>query len=77
LSEKIEKSRGSDLSSKFWRTFFILITAVLIFAGPTYFVLVLWRGLDLDYILSMAFGFSMFIVGLVLLVSLIKKKSIT
>lgn len=76
MNRKLEKSRGPNSVSKFWKTLFTLVTAILIFAGPTYFVLVLWRGLDLDYALSMAFGFFMFIVGLVLLMILIRKKSI-
>jgi hypothetical protein len=49
---------------------------VLIFVGPTYFVLFLWRGLNFNYTLSMTLGFSLFVIGLVLLAFLIRKKMI-
>jgi len=54
-----------------------MLAVALIFAGPTYTVLVLWRGLDLDYTLSMVSGFFLFIMGLVLLLFLIRRKVIS
>ena len=77
MAEKKEKSPSLDLSSKFWRTFLTMLAVALIFAGPTYTVLVLWRGLDLDYTLSMVSGFFLFIIGLVLLLFLIRRKVIS
>jgi hypothetical protein len=64
------------LNSKYLKTFLTLLTVVLIFVGPTYFVLFLWRGLNFNYNLSMTLGFSLFVIGLVLLAFLIRKKMI-
>jgi len=64
------------LNSKYLKTFLTLLTVVLIFVGPTYFVLFLWRGLNFNYTLSMTLGFSLFVIGLVLLAFLIRKKMI-
>jgi hypothetical protein len=73
---KEEQKSGSgslNLSSKFLRTFLIILAVLLIFAGPTYIVFVLLNVLDLSYPISMGSGFAIFIVGLVLLLYLIKK----
>jgi hypothetical protein len=74
---KEEQKGGSSsplsLSSKFLRTFLIILAVFMIFVGPTYMVYALLRVLDLSYSISMASGFAIFIVGLVLLFYLIKK----
>jgi len=73
---KEEQKIGSgsfNLSSKFLRTFLIVLAVLLVFAGPTYVVYVLLNVLDLSYLVSMGFGFGLFIVGFVLLLYLIKK----
>ncbi len=72
-----KKSFGFDLNSKFWKTFLTLLAMGLMFAGPTYAVLALWRVLDLDYALSVVSGFSLFVVGFALLLFLIKRKVIS
>lgn len=72
-----KKSFGFDLNSKFWKTFLTLLVVMLMFAGPTYVVLAFWRVLDLDYVLSMVSGFSLFLIGLALLMLLIKRKIIS
>ena len=66
-----------DLNSKFWKTFFILLAALLMFAGPTYVVYVLINVLNMEYVLSMASGGILFIVGLTLLWYLVKNKVIS
>ncbi len=75
MSEKEQKSGKTSLNigSKFRRTLLIIVTVFLIFAGPTYAVLVLLKVLDVEYFISMGSGFALFIVGLVLLLYLIKK----
>ncbi|MEM3766394.1 MAG: hypothetical protein QXU46_05140 [Candidatus Bathyarchaeia archaeon] len=75
MNEK--EKQTSRLSSKFWRTILTLFSTALIFIGPTYAVLVLWRGLDIDYALSMASGFILFLIGFSLLIFLIKKKIVS
>ena len=66
-----------DLNSKFWKTFFILLAAFLMFVGPTYVVYVLINVLNMEYMLSMASGGILFIVGLTLLWYLVKNKVIS
>ncbi len=82
MNEKTQenKSRTSirlDLSSRFWKTFLIVLAVFLTFAGPTYIVYALLNVLKIDYFVSMASGFALFIVGLVLIWYLIKRKVIS
>ena len=71
------EKQTSILDSRFWRTFLTSLAAILIFAGPTYAVLILWRGLDLDYTLSIVAGLVLFLIGFGLLFFLVKKKVIS
>jgi hypothetical protein len=79
MAKEDQKSGRSslNLSSRFLRTFLIVLTVFLIFAGPTYVVYVLLHVLELNYLISMSFGFALFIIGLVLLLYLIKKGAIS
>ena len=80
MTEKKQKSKSRisirlDLSSKFWKTFLVVLAVFLTFAGPTYMVYVVFlKILKMDYVVSMASGFALFIVGLVLIWYLIKNK---
>jgi hypothetical protein len=75
MSENISIG-GFDLSSKFWRVFLVLVTVFLIFAGPTYISYVLSNVLKINYIASIVTGLVLFVVGLVLMVFLVRKKII-
>jgi len=80
MTEKEQKSKSGtslNLSSKFWKTILVVLAVLLIFAGPTYIVYALLNVLDMDYVVSMASGFALFMVGLVLLLYLINKKVIS
>ena len=66
-----------DVSSKFMRILLVIVTALLIFAGPTYFSYLLFDVLNVSYIASIAAGFALFIAGLLLMLFLIRKKIIT
>jgi len=66
-----------DVSSKFMRILLVIVTALLIFAGPTYFSYLLFEVLNVSYIVSIAAGIALFIVGLLLMLFLIRKKIIT
>ena len=83
MTEKKQKSKSRisirlDLSSKFWKTFLLILAVFLTFAGPTYMVYVVFlKILKMDYIVSMASGFALFVVGLVLMWYLIKRKVIS
>jgi hypothetical protein len=62
-----------DLNSKFMRTSLLIITVLLIFAGPTYVPYVL-ISLNIYYWASVLVGLALLIVGLVLLWFLVRKK---
>jgi len=68
--------RKAILTSGFWRTLLIIFAALLTFAGPTYVVYAFNSVLKIDYAISIVSGFVLFIVGLVMLVFLIRKKVI-
>jgi hypothetical protein len=68
---------GSLLDSKFWRIMLIIIAVFLIFIGPTYIPFLLSDVLKLDYIASIVIGGVLFIVGLIVILFLIRKKVIT
>jgi hypothetical protein len=79
MTENEQKAKKTmlNVSSKFWKTFLIVLAVLLIFAGPTYMIYVLINILDINYFISMGSGFAILIVGLVLLWYLIKKGIIT
>jgi uncharacterized membrane protein len=66
-----------DMESKFWRTTLLLLSVVLIFAGPTYVPYVMSDIAHIDYIASTVVGVVLLIVGLVLMWFLVRKKVIT
>ncbi len=66
-----------DVNSKFMRVFLVLAAVFLIFAGPTYVSYVLFDILNVNYIASVVSGFALFIVGLLLMWFLIRKKIVT
>jgi hypothetical protein len=66
-----------DLSSKFWSTVLVIVAALLVFGGPTYVVYLLAHHFKLNYAASMVFGLVLFVVGLVLIWHLARKKIIT
>lgn len=65
-----------DWDSRFWRVSLILLSALLTFGGP-HVALVLFRALDLSYVISMISGFIIFLIGLMLMLFLVKKKVIS
>lgn len=78
--EKQEEKRSPakfDFSSRFWKTFLVVLAAFLTFAGPTYIIYASIKILKINYAISMISGFALFIVGLVLIWYLIRKKVIS
>jgi FtsH-binding integral membrane protein len=61
------------INSKFMRTTLLIVSVLLIFAGPTYVPYVL-TSLNINYWASILVGLVLLIVGLVLLWFLIRKK---
>jgi hypothetical protein len=58
-------------------TFMIILAVLLIFVGPTYMVYAFSNMMGLSYFLAVAGGFTLFMLGLVLLLILVKKKAIS
>jgi uncharacterized membrane protein HdeD (DUF308 family) len=77
--EKQEKENAGKtaLDSRFWKVFLVLLTALLIFIGPTYGVYVLVNVLKRSFAVSIISGSALFVVGLALLRYLISKKVIS
>lgn len=69
--------KSIDVTSKFMKILLVLTTVFLIFAGPTYISYFLSEILNLNYMVSVVVGFSLFLLGLFLLYYLIKNKIIT
>jgi hypothetical protein len=68
---------GFGIDSKFMRVLLIIVTVLLLFAGPTYVPYVLSSILNLGSAASMVAGFALFIAGLLLMLFLIRKKIIS
>ena len=77
MTEDNQENRTGMLESKFFRTTLIIVAALLVFAGPTYMIHVLIINLGVNYWVSMITGFAVFIVGLLLLIYLFRKKVIS
>jgi len=82
MGEKKQESKSGtsirlDLSSKFWKAFLIVLAVFLTFAGPTYVAYALLNVLKINYFVSMVSGFALFLVGLVLIWYLIRRKVIS
>lgn len=63
---------GFNLTSNVWRVFLIILSAILIFAGPTYIVMAL-VSFNANYGVSMILGLALFVIGLAITLWLIKK----
>jgi len=64
----------SGLDSKFVKIALTLVSMILLFAGPTYVPFLLAKVIGVEYFVSIGLGAALFVVGLVLLVYLIRKK---
>lgn len=76
MTENNENIQVSGIDSKFMKVVLTVIAVFLIFVGPTYIPYLLSYILKVDYIASIVVGAVLFIVGLVMLVYLIRKKVI-
>ena len=76
MTENNENVQVSGLDSKFMKLVLTVVAVFLIFVGPTYIPYLLSDILKVDYIVSIVVGGLLFIVGLVMLVYLIRKKVI-
>ncbi len=63
--------------SKFMKITLMLSAMILILVGPTYVPYLLTDFLKVEYVASITIGFVLFILGMLLMVYLIRKKVIT
>lgn len=77
MSEHREEIQTSGMESKFTKVALTLIAMLLIFVGPTYIPYLMYDVLRIEYFVSIGVGVVLFILGLVMLVYLIRKKVIT
>jgi hypothetical protein len=76
MTEDNENEQVSGIDSKFMKIALTIVSVFLIFVGPTYIPYLLVDILHVDYIASVAVGAVLFVVGLVMLIYLIRKKAI-
>ena len=76
MTEDNENVQISGFESKFMKVAMTIVAVFLIFIGPTYIPFLLSDVLKVDYITSIGLGAVLFIVGLMVLVYLIRKKVI-
>jgi uncharacterized membrane protein len=77
MIKNTEEVEVGGIESKFTRITLTIISVFLIFVGPTYVPYLLSDVIKLDYFASIGIGALLFIVGLVMLFYLIRKKAIT
>jgi hypothetical protein len=77
MTEDNENVEVSGIESKFTKIALTIVAVLLIFVGPTYIPYLLANGAGVDYFASIGLGAVLFIVGLVMLIYLIRKKVIT
>jgi capsule polysaccharide export protein KpsE/RkpR len=75
--QKAKKVSRIGLDSRFWKTFIVVLAAFFTFAGPTYVIYVLRSFLDINFTVSVIFGFVLFVAGLTLDWYLIKNKVVS
>ncbi len=75
INDEIEQVSG--IESKSTRIALTVVAVLLLFAGPTYIPYVMADFLKINYFAAIGMGAVLFIVGLVMLVYLVRKKVIT
>ncbi len=76
MTKNNENVQVSTIESKFAKVTLMIVSMLLIFAGPTYVPYLMSDILKIDYVASNVVGIGLFIVGLVLLIYLIRKRVI-
>ena len=76
MTENEESLTVGGVYSKFWRITLVIISAILIFAGPTYVPYAMSK-IHIDATAGAGVGAVLFIIGLAFMLFLVKKKIIT
>jgi cytochrome c biogenesis protein CcdA len=74
IENQEENIEVSGMDSKFMRVFLIIIGALLVFMGPTYVPYILARVLNLNLLAANVVGIALFIVGILMIIYLARKK---
>jgi len=77
MTETNEDVEVSGIESKFTKVALTIVAVLLIFVGPTYIPYLLSKVIGVEYYASIGVGAALFIVGLMMLIYLIRKKVIT
>jgi hypothetical protein len=77
MTENEENINVTGIYSKFWRIALVVLSMLLIFVGPAYVPYVMANVLKINYFASIGTGIILFIVGMVFMLFLIRKKLIT
>ncbi|MCW3995426.1 MAG: hypothetical protein NWE98_04665 [Candidatus Bathyarchaeota archaeon] len=77
MSEENENIQVSGIESKLTRITLIIVTVLLIFVGPTYIPYLMANILGIEYFVSIGVGAILFIIGIIMLIYLIRKKVVT
>ncbi len=77
MTENEENVNVTGIYSKFWRITLVVLSMLLIFVGPTYGTYVMVHILKIHYFVSIGAGLILFILGMLLMLFLIRKKLIT
>ena len=77
MTENEENENVTGIYSKFSRITLVVISMLLIFVGPTYVPYAMMKVAKLNYFVSIGVGIVLFIVGMVFMMFLVRKKIIT
>jgi hypothetical protein len=77
MTENQSSETVGFMESKFGKTLMVIVSMILVFAGPTYIVYGLAGVLHVNLMASLAVGFALFAVGMVMVFYLVRKKIIS
>jgi flagellar basal body-associated protein FliL len=72
-----DENIGLGMESKSMRILLMIVTVLLLFAGPTYVPYLLSSVLNLGSVASIGAGLTLFVTGILLMTFLVRKKIIT
>ena len=75
MTENEENVNTGAIYSKFWRSTLVIVSMLLIFAGPTYVPYAMTE-LKINYFVSISVGFVLFMIGILFMLFLARKKII-
>jgi hypothetical protein len=75
MTENEENVNVGGIYSKFWRITLVILSMLLIFAGPTYVPYAMTE-LKINYFASISVGFILFMIGIFFMLFLARKKII-